>query len=113
MVINEEIIAAYIEGNVTVEERKKVREFLAQNHIEQDLVFSLMEGTNALDEDCQEQKPKVISENQEHSFREIAYSAAAFAPKTELEAPQGKGQNRIAQRIGRMSTFLKEIDQEG
>lgn len=112
MVVNEELIAAYIDGNVTVEERNEVRKYLAQHPVEQDLVFSLMEEIDITDKEIEKPKAKVISMNQEQSYSEIAYAAAAFAPKVAINAPKGKLQNPISQRLERMSAFLKELDQE-
>lgn len=112
MVVNEELIAAYIDGNVTAEERKAVREFLAKNPVEQDLVMTLMEGLSAIDEDLVEEKTDDLSISRQQSFSDISYAAAAFAPKVAMQAPQGKAQNKIRQRLRRMSSFLDELEQE-
>ena len=112
MEVDEELISAYVDDNVTDEERKQVREYLAQHPVERDLAFSLMEGTNALDEDCQEQRGGSSSVSGS-LFSGIGCGAmAAFASGFETGAPNADVRNNIGQRIERMVAFLKELDEE-
>lgn len=112
MEVTEELISAYVEGNVSEDERKQVREYLAQHPAELDLAFSLMEGTNAIDESCQEPEIEPMAAIHGRLFSEIACCAAAFVPKVKTRSPKPKVRNNIGQRIKRISSFLNELDQE-
>lgn len=111
MVITEEIIAAYIEGKVSADERKEVRHYLVEHPEIQDLVFALMDEEVSEQEDVE---AKSISLYSEQSFSDIAYAAAAFAPKLSIEpqATQESIENHISQRQKRMSAFWNELQQE-
>lgn len=112
MEINEELIAAYIDGDVTEGVREQVRDYLAQHPAELDLAFSLMEGTNTLDECSQEPDAGLMSVIHGRLFSEIACCAAAFVPEVKTRSPKPKVRNNIGQRIKRISSFLNELDQE-
>lgn len=81
MKISDELIACYVEGTVTAEERNFVRKYLCEHPEEYERVLCLMDNDTAdyLGEQLE------ISENcipmNEASFSDIAYSAAAFAPE--------------------------------
>ena len=84
MKINNELIACYVEGTVTAEERDFVRRYLCEHPEEYERVLCLMDNDTAdyLGEHLE------ISDNcipmNETSFSDIAYSAAAFAPEQNL-----------------------------
>ena len=81
MKISDELIACYVEGTVTAEERNFVRKYLCEHPEEYERVLCLMDNDTVdyLGEQLE------ISENcipmNEASFSDIAYSAAAFAPE--------------------------------
>lgn len=112
MKVTEELISAYIDGNVSEEERRQVREYLAQHSVERDLAFSLIEGTNTLDECSQEPDAGSMSVIHGRLFSEIACCAAAFVPEVKTRSPKPKVRNNIGQRIKRILSFLNELDQE-
>ncbi len=113
MEINEELIAAYIDGDVTEGVREQVRDYLAQHPAELDLAFSLMEGTNAIDESCQEPELEHLPAISGQLFSGIACCAmAAFAPRTKTSASNVDVRNNIGQRRERMAAFLEELDEE-
>lgn len=109
MVVNDELIAAYIDGNVTVEERNEVRKYLAKHPIEQDLVISLQDNVNILDEGYQEPNYRNIGINKNQSYSKIAYAAAAFAPKFNLPTSEKVAENPISKRLNRMASFIEEV----
>lgn len=113
MVITEEIIAAYIEGNVTAEERAEVRTYLARHPETQDLVLALMDDS-ILDEDVEEKTDNTLTLNTEQTFTDISYAAAAFAPKITMgsKATQESIENHISQRQKRMIEFWSELEKE-
>lgn len=108
MVITEEIIAAYIEGKVSFDERKEVRRYLAKHPEMQDLVFALIDEDKSEQEEMEE---KATLSYSEQSFSDIAYSVAAFAPKLSIEqqVTQESIANHINQRQKRISTFWDEL----
>ena len=113
MEVTEELISAYIDGNVSEDERKQVREYLALHPVERDLTFSLMEGTNTLDECSQDAESEPMSAViHEQLFSEIACCAAAFVPEVKTRSPKPAVRNNIGQRIKRIHSFLNELNQE-
>lgn len=109
MVITEEIIAAYIEGNVTTEEKTQVRMYLAKHPEMQDLVLALMDDDVISDNDIQ--KDNTVSLNTEESFTDIAYAAAAFAPKMSIVASNHENpKDKIAGRRERMESLWNELE---
>lgn len=113
MEVTEELISAYIDGNVSEDERKQVREYLALHPVERDLTFSLMEGTNTLDECSQDAESEPMSAViHEQLFSETTYCAAAFAPEIKTKSPKPEFRDTIGQRIKRISSFLNELEQE-
>lgn len=114
MEISDELIACYIEGTVTTEERNVVRRYLCEHPEEYERVLCLMD--NDIIDYLGEQLE--ISENcipmNESSFSEIVYSAAAFAPeqnklfirKNRSMKTQTDG---LYDRLGRMNSELDLI----
>ncbi|MBQ2980141.1 MAG: hypothetical protein IJE18_08560 [Bacteroidaceae bacterium] len=81
MEMSDELIACYVEGKVTPEERNFVRKYLCEHPEEYECILSLID--NDTEDYLGQQLPisaDCISMN-ETSFSDIAYSAAAFAPE--------------------------------
>lgn len=81
MNISDELIACYIEGNVTAEERSFVRKYLCEHPEEYERVLCLMDNDTVdyLGEQYEISDDRIPMN--EISFSDIAYSAAAFAPE--------------------------------
>ena len=97
MKISDELIACYVEGTVTAEERNFVRRYLCEHPETYEHILCLMDNDTVdyLGEQLE------ISDNcipmNESSFSEIAYSAAAFAPEqNKLFIPKNKSQKSHA-----------------
>ena len=114
MKISDELLACYVEGTVTAEERNFVRKYLCEHPEEYERVLCLMDNDTVdyLGEQLE------ISENcipmNEASFSDIAYSAAAFAPEqNNLFIPKQKSKlsktNGLYDRLSRMSKDLDEL----
>lgn len=114
MLVNEELIAAYIDGNVTTEERNEVRRYLSAHPAEQDLVLSMMDDCDTIEtEEEQSTHSNVISIQRDQSFGDIAYAAAAFAPQMQIAHPQNDDTvERFERRRSRMAAFLDELQNE-
>lgn len=111
MVITEEIIAAYVEGKVSNVERKEVRRYLAFHPEMQDLVLALMDDSDEIESIRNLTVVKQVQPKRSHS--DIAYAAAAFAPRMEVESPQiGSHEDLISQRLKRMSAFWNELQKD-
>lgn len=111
MTITEEIIAAYIEGNVSDAERKEVRRYLAMHPETQDLVLALIDDSNGIEFEAEKmaKKPSPLKQ----SYSEIAYASAAFAPQLKIEPPKNEGQiDLIDKRRKRLSSFWDELNLE-
>lgn len=114
MEISDELIACYVEGTLTADERDMVRRYLCCHPEEYERVLCLMDNDRAdyLGEQLE------ISDNcipmNETSFSDIAYSAAAFAPeqnklfKSKKELQKAKT-NELHDRLNRMSNELDNI----
>lgn len=114
MKISDELIACYVEGTVTAEELDFVRRYLCEHPEEYERILCLMDNDTAdyLGEQLE------ISNNcismDKSSFSDIAYSAAAFAPKQNMlfkpknESPKAKVSG-LYDRLSRMSNELDEI----
>jgi hypothetical protein len=114
MNISDELIACYVEGTVTAEERNFVRKYLCNHPEEYERVLCL------IDNDVVDYlgKQSEISDNcismNETSFANIAYSAAAFAPEqNNLFIPKQKSKlsktNGLYDRLSKMSNELDDI----
>lgn len=109
MVINEEIIAAYVEGKVNDAERKEVRRYLAAHPEMQDLVLALMDDSD--EEELPEKKAIIKPLHPQQSFSDISFAAAAFAPRMVAAPPPKKEkENLIGDRRKRMSDFWNELE---
>lgn len=111
----EELIAAYIEGNVSVEERKKVLLYLAGHPEMQDAVLALLDE-DVLSEDFNEEETEVeyTALQTELPLDDIAYAAAAFSPKVAIRSKKD-GRNietRMFQRRERMLGFWNELKRD-
>lgn len=80
MLINDEMIACYIEGSLNVEERNAVRQYLSENPEKLEMLLYMMDDYV---ECCPEETEDLGSDTNvnESSFFDIAYSAAAFVPQ--------------------------------
>ncbi len=109
MVITEEIIAAYVDGNVSEEERKEVLRYLAIHPEVQDLVLALMDDNNSEEADLPIAKTTPL--HAEQSYSDIAFATAAFAPRMSIEPQVSKEsvETKIDQRRKRMSAFWDEV----
>lgn len=111
MEITDELIAAYIDGNVTVKERQGVRRYLAVHPEERDLVLVLMEGI----EDCSDEveNSTTATLQQEQSFTDIAYATAAFAPRRVVRQESNPKVivNKLQGRSLRMSALWNELQE--
>ena len=114
MKISDELIACYVEGAVTAEERNFVRKYLCEHPEEYERVLCLMDNDTAdyLGEHLE------ISDNcipmDETSFSDIAYSAAAFAPEqNKLFIPKHHSKSSrtrgLYEKLSRMSNELDDI----
>ena len=114
MEISDELIACYVEGVVTAEERKFVRNYLCEHPEEYERILCLMDcdTIDYLGEQLD------ISDNcipmNEASFSDIVYSAAAFAPEqNNLFIPKQKSKlsrtNGLYDRLSKMSKELDEL----
>lgn len=92
MEITNEILAAYAEGKVSVEERNQVREYLMQHPSKLESVIAMMDEDYELelcDADDLFSVEKSGVSRKVQSFSDIALSAAAFAPMpTDCECKQ-------------------------
>ncbi len=91
MKISNELLAAYAEGNVSIEERNHVRQYLSENPAELESVMMMMDEDYELDPYADEDNSSLhinignINHTDEVSFSDIALSAAAFAPACSME----------------------------
>lgn len=112
MSISDELIACYVEGSVTAEERKFVRKYLCEHPEEYERVLCLMDNDTVdyLGEQLE------ITDNcipmNEASFSDIAYSAAAFSPEQNvLSIPKDKSKlYKTSELYGRLNRMSKELD---
>lgn len=111
MNINDELIAGYIDGTASDEERNLVREYLSQHPEEYEQIICLIDndvedylGEQAEEDDC------IILKN-ENPCSDIAYSAAAFVPQ-QKHIPiikQKKDLNGVYDRLNKMITEIENI----
>ncbi len=108
MLINEETIAAYVDGKVTDAERNEVRCYLAVHPEMQDLVLALMDDSD--EEAIPEKKAITKPVHSQQNFSDISFAAAAFAPRMVESSPsKQKKENLIGNRRKRMSDFWDEL----
>lgn len=112
MKISDELIACYVEGTVTAEERNFVRKYLCEHPEEYERVLCLMDNDTVdyLGEQLE------LSENclpmNETSFSDIAYSAAAFAPEQNslFRLKDRPITTKTDERYDRLSRMWEEIE---
>lgn len=102
MEINDELLACYVEGTATAEERAQVRQYLCEHPEEYVHILSLM------DEDIEDHLNEYAEDSCEivpfeSSFSDIACSAAAFAPQ------QKKISSKNKSRLLRMDGFYERL----
>lgn len=114
MTINDELIACYIEGKLTIEERDIVRNYLCKHPEEYERVLFLMDNdmVDCLGEQLETSGNCMTQNNL--SFSDIAYSSAAFAPQQyDISIPRQKSRlsknNELYERLGRMCNELNDI----
>lgn len=113
MKLNDELIARYVEGKTTLEERREVRRYLCLHPEEMENILLLMDDDvdDYLDEWSSEDDDSQNST--EISFSDISLSAAAFAPRQSIKKPIKSDLEKAfqGQRIiqSRLSEVLKEI----
>ena len=78
MEISDNLFAAYVEGNVTDDERQTVRRYLTEHPDELECVVLMMDTDDDLDTKDFDADGKTIQHND--SFSDICFSAAAFVP---------------------------------
>lgn len=119
MKVTNEILAAYAEWKVSVEERNQVREYLMQHPSKLESVMAMMNKDYEL-ELCDAGDLSSVSTScasgKVQSFSDMALSAAAFAPMcVECESPQPNIKKAgLSVRKGYfrewMNTLLDELD---
>ena len=105
------MIAAYIDGNVTTEERLQVRRYLSVYPEEQDLVLALMDEVEDYSEVVDGESATALQKEQ--SFTDIAYAAAAFAPRKAISYGTNSNvlMNKSRERHLRMSALWDELQE--
>ena len=85
MLINDEMVACYIEGSLNVEERNAVRQYLSEHPEKLESLLYMMDD---FIECCPEETENIGSDIDinESSFFDIAYSAAAFVPQQNIRS---------------------------
>lgn len=120
MEITSELLAAYAEGNVSKEEREAVRQYLTENPEELESVMMMMDDFYdlTLDDDIEEVNEesvtsKVIPMVGKKPDSDIAYSAAAFAPRTVSMQPVAvtPGRTGNGSFTKRLDDFMSEIEE--
>lgn len=81
MEITDQLLAAYVEGNVSDSERDAVRHYLTDNPAELETVTMMMDEDYDLDLDDVDDDTISDSVGGESTFSDLCYSAAAFAPR--------------------------------
>ncbi len=111
MEITDEIIACYVEGTATPEERRLVRDYLGRHPEEYERILCLMDNDTA---DFLEERNEAADEclmMDESSFSNIAYSAAAFAPEQSRRVQaKAKYDNPDQKLYGRLNDLWDELD---
>lgn len=103
MEINDELLACYVEGTATAEERAQVRQYLCEHPEEYMHILSLIdEDTEDYLNEYSEDSCDIIPFDS--SFSDIACSAAAFAPQ------QKKISSKSKSKLLRMDEFYNRLD---
>lgn len=112
MEISDELIACYVEGTLTADERDMVRRYLCCHPEEYERVLCLMDNDRA---DYLQEVTEVSGSRipqHESSFSDIAYSAAAFAPAQNSQMIlKVKANSAKAEEVyGRLKKISDELD---
>lgn len=109
MLINDEIIACYLEGILNVEERNAVRQYLSEHPEKLESVLYAMDYFVECCPAETEESDNIISID-ESSFYDIAYSAAAFVPQQKKEFTSiNKKLDKPEDFLGRLGSLCDEI----
>ena len=110
MKISDELIACYIDGTATAEERNMVRKYLCEHPEEYEQILYLMD--NDRDNYLEEQLNDNCTATDKTPFFDIAYSAAAFAPEQSNLFIQKNNSNpsRIDGLNDRLSAMFDELE---
>lgn len=112
MKISDELIACYVEGTVTAEERNFVRKYLCEHPEEYERILYLMDNDTV---DYLGEQLEISEESipmNETSFSDIAYSAAAFAPEqNKMFMPKHESiLSKTSELYDRLSKMSNELD---
>lgn len=117
MEISIELLAAFVEGRVSKEERLAVRQYLAENPEELESVMIMMDDDFDLTLDSEEEIeergfPNIVA--MADSISSLQYSSAAFAPKQEArpnlaQKVSGKGHAGFSKRLTQLMDELGSI----
>ena len=109
MVITEEIIAAYIEGKLSKEERTKVLRYLAKNPHMQDVVLVMMDDCDYVE--TKQINAKNVQMQVGQSLPESTFAAAAFVPqKKDHQQHRNFSETEIHKRQNNILSFMNEIE---
>lgn len=109
MLINDKIIACYLEGTLNVEERNAVRQYLSEHPEKLESVLYAMDD---FVECCpaETEESDDINSIDESSFYDIAYSAAAFVPQQKREfTSNNKKLDKTEDFLGRLGSLCDEL----
>ncbi len=114
MKISDELIACYVEGNVTAEERNFVRKYLCEHPEEYERILCLIDNDTV---DYLGERLEISADCLpvgDIPFSDISYSAAAFAPAQNRRfTPKNNSKpskaNELYDRLSKMSDELDEI----
>lgn len=109
MLINDEIIACYLEGTLNVEERNAVRQYLSEHPEKLESVLYAMDDFVECCPAETEESDNIISID-ESSFSDIAYSAAAFVPQQKKEFTSiNKKLDKPEDFLGRLGSLCDDL----
>ena len=109
MLINDKIIACYLEGTLNVEERNAVRQYLSEHPEKLEAVLYAMDDFVECCPEKTKDADNIIPIN-ESSFYDIAYSAAAFVPQQKREfTSNNKRLDKPEDFLGRLGSLCDEI----
>lgn len=114
MKISDELIACYVEGTVTTEERKIVREYLYEHPEEYERILFLMDNDNVDYLYDQSENLGNFELIEKSSFSDIVFSAAAFAPQqSKVFIPKStlksNSSDELYDRLSRMNDELNQL----
>lgn len=103
MDISDNLLAAYVEGQITDAERNTVRRYLTEHPDELKCVALMMDTDDDLD--TEEFDVDTAPLQHKASFSDICYSAAAFVPET---LPFAKKEGSPSKKVN--TTFSQRLD---